>query len=219
MTDAFSISALLELSVKYEANGLRQKIVKGLAQYFPSALPAYDILSDRNKSDKSFSYPFNAVSQIIALAVALDKAAPSLLPYALLKLVRWTSDETAGPIIDGVQARGKHITLSPKLQRSLLQGKPALYQAAREAVLPRIFQAGGCFGDCDLERLQFLTRHTKADGFLDPLAKRTFKRFCSECRKNMETDAEEGRRHAWEQLPQMFGLPSWQELADATAEV
>ncbi|GJE90699.1 hypothetical protein PsYK624_068430 [Phanerochaete sordida] len=218
MTDAFSIVALLELSAKYEANSLRHKVLKTLVPYFPSTLEAYDILTDKHKNDKSFIYPFKTIPEIVALAVALEKAAPSLLPYALLKLERCSSDETAGPIIDGVQARGRHIVLSPKLQRALLQGKPALYRQSRETVLPRLFMQSGCFGDCDTQRWLYLTKHTKPDGFLDPLPKRTFKRFCLECRMSLERDAEEGRRATWNQLPATFGLASWQELERATIE-
>lgn len=91
---------------------------------------------------------------------------------------------------------------------------------SKQTVLPRIFEPATCIdGDeCDRERLKYIAKHSKSDGHIDPLPKRTFKHFCSECKSSLEHDAETGRRKVWDQLPIAFGLPCWDELAKTTFE-
>lgn len=222
LDDAFFLAALLELSAKYEVASLRQRVVKILLPLFPTSLPAYDALAERMKQDR-FKHPFKLAPPLVALARALEHAAPALLPYALLRLQRCADSESGfGYVVDGVEGRGgKRIYLSLNLQRAVLRGRSGLCRVSRTVVFPRMFSSNLCilFDGCDSARLAVIAKYMKADGYLDPFTKRPFKSFCPDCRKMLEDDAEVGRLKAWEQLPEIFGLPGWQELGRMTFEI
>ena len=122
-------------------------------------------------------------------------------------------------VIDGVAGRGgRRVCLEPDLQRALINGRFALAKLAKLVVLPRVFDPSACYDDCNRERLRYIAKHAKADGHLDPLARRTFKNFCPECKRALEEDAEAGRKKVWDQLPMVFGLPPWEDLGRLTME-
>lgn len=220
LDDAFFLGALLQLSAKYEVSSLRNRVVRILDPLFPTTLLGYDNLMDKKRQPTALTIPFSSTSQLVVLASTLSKAAPSLLPFLLLRLLRVAAaQEDFAFVIDGVEGRGeKRIFLEPDVQRALINGRFALAKLAKVTVLPRIFEPSNCYEECNRERIKYIAKHAKADGHLDPLARRTFKNFCPECRRVLEEDAEAGRKKVWEQLPLVFGLPSWEDLTKLTVE-
>lgn len=177
-------------------------------------------MDKKRQSTASLTAPFSSTSQLVVLASTLSKSAPSLLPFLLLRLLRVAAaQEDFAFVIDGVEGRGgKRILLEPDVQRALINGRFALAKLAKVVVLPRIFEPANCYDDCNRERLKYIAKHAKADGQLDPLARRTFKNFCVECKRVLEEEAEAGRKKVWEQLPLVFGLPPWEDLSRLTVE-
>ena len=154
-------------------------------------------MDKKRQSTTSLTVPFSSVSQLVVLASTLAKSAPSLLPYLLLRLLRVAAaQEDFAFIIDGVEGRnGRRIYLEPDIQRALINGRFSLAKLAKVTVLPRIFEPSNCYEfDCNRERIMYITKHSKSDGRLDPLARRTFKNFCPECKRVLEEEAEVGRR-------------------------
>ena len=206
------------MSAKYETHNLRRKVIALLLSTFPTTLPAYNSLIEKAKNDKSFRPPFKTVPELVALANAFQIAAPILLPYALLKMQR-IADADLTYITDGVQGRGTRIYLADDLQRCVLRGRPALTRACRTIVIPNIFVPAQCVeGFCDTEKINYMSKHIRADGYMDPLLQRSFKHFCRDCKEVLDTEAKAGRLNVWTQLPELFGLPPWEALEGSTAD-
>lgn len=199
------MAAVLQLSAKYEAHSLRKKVIGLLSDIFPTSFEAYSATQERCTLQISYL----SIPILCALVIAFEVAAPSLLPYSLLRLQRVASDHLMY-ILDGVEGRGRRLYLTPTLQRAVLQGRPGCSRVSRTIVFPSLFRTSQCVkAFCDSERLAYLGKICKPDGYLDPLQRRELGHvyLCNKCREVLETDYQAGRPKVWEQLPGIFGLP------------
>ncbi|KIP08881.1 hypothetical protein PHLGIDRAFT_358088 [Phlebiopsis gigantea 11061_1 CR5-6] len=215
--NAVRLSAVLQLSSKYEVAELHLKAVEILTPICPVTLSTYYALDAKLRAGESLSVEclLNTLPALIAVANAASTAAPHLLPFVLLQLIR-TSDGDNDVIFGGVIHNNKCIMLKPHLQTSLMNGRSTLTRLARDIVYPSVFGHScpeeGFF--CDSLRIQVLSELYRWDGFLDPLRRQAniFAHFCGSCKNRIKADMFSGRAAVWSELPKAFGLSSWQEL-------
>ena len=184
---------------------------------FPTTLAAYSALRARLLADPTDSHLFNSIPEYVALVCALDKTSPHLLPSALLRLTRIVGG-SMDFVFDGVQGRSRHVYLPPHLQRALVQGRLKLSILARTAVYPELFKPSTIL-HCGCGRYQgnALYLMVQDNGYVDPIKdnSQALDEFCAPCKKTLQDKAKMGRSKVWDELPQAFGLPSWEELTKA----
>lgn len=221
MADPCAAVAILKLSEKYEAHKLRRRVITALAPLFPTTLAAFDELRSRGALPQS--YQLRLIYHIISLELALESAAPSFLP-SLLHFMAGQKTDVLDLILSGGEDYTKTLILSPKVKHALLLAKQRLSTLGRKEVFAKMFEVGACeqAERCNALRLAFIIDFQGPDGYLDPLQlARAFGQdlpelFCSSCTGAIAQSIGEGRARVWEQLPRIFALPSWKELAKDT---
>jgi hypothetical protein len=214
------MAALLKLGAKYEAHSLRRKAIDILAPSFPTQFADYITLQEKKRRDAALNLTgFNTVPELFALVLAFEVAAPSLLPYGLHKLQR-EADTDLTYIVDGVDGREGRLYLTSTLQRALLRGRPAVSRLSRTVVFPTMFDDSCPESLCDAAKLAFLAQNCRPDGYLDPLLWRSFGHVAGDaaCSEMIEHNYRVGRQKVWKQLPQVYGLQSWETLEARTLE-
>lgn len=210
------------MSSKYEAHGLRAQILEYLQPYFPTTLEGWWA----KKRSFSARTPFSEKGAIIALANAAEHAAPHLLPAAFLQLNRYF--ETHGQWHIG-ELNGAPVALHPSLMVAFWSGRKRLGKLTEAVVYPRMLR---CMPDdsdvirqrwyeCEPGRAATVRRLQRVNGCImnpfefskdkpawDPMW------FCAICLENLEHDYRVGTRQVWQQLPEVFGLPSWDVLLE-----
>lgn len=214
--DVHRILAVLKLSNKYDAQGIRQRVIEGLSPFIPTTFSDFDswTLGSDNPLDLGNHSPFVATDDILGLAAIAEHSAPIFVPFALYGL-QCIDPASLSNVLDGVPARRGRFILSPRLQRAYLQGRLKLTALSRKEVYPSLFSRSQCRTSltCDSLRLALIQSLQETDGYLDPLWPYSIlDGFCVGCDFALKTEQSTGRRKVWKELPGVFELPSWEEL-------
>lgn len=150
--------------------------------------------------------------------MVFEHAAPIFLPFLLYRVQHLPVDRLQA-LAAQQTAQKDNILLSPEMREKILLGRMKLTALARMEVLASVIRPGTCNTNnvCNAARLIFLSTLTKVDGFIDPLPKyRPHQYLCSQCATAVAADMDAGRAKVWDQLPRIFGLPTWEELRSQT---
>ncbi|KAJ7610468.1 hypothetical protein FB45DRAFT_875820 [Roridomyces roridus] len=192
------LAGVLRLSTKYEIGFLRQRALQHLATVSPLTVEEFDKIS----STRTFNgWP----AQHLALADALDMKWS--MPYTMYTI-------SCSLTVDQLMSAASDVHLSPSVLRnvkhtfSFLRGPPSSGCASLDRCRPR--------------RAEILSLLLDKEGISPMNSFPPFfwtglfiKEFCASCHSEMRTQYEESRRRVWAELPEMFGLPSWEKLRAA----
>lgn len=214
--DIHEVLAVLKLSNKYDAQGIRQRVIEGLSTFIPTTFSDFEAwtLGSDNPLALSNHSPFIATDDFLGLATIAEHSAAIFVPFALYGL-QCIDPASLSKVLDGVPARRGHFILSPRLQRAYLQGRLKLTALSRKEVYPSLFSKSQCQTAlaCDSLRLSLIQSLQETDGYLDPLWPYSIlDGFCLGCNFALTTEQSAGRRKVWKELPGVFELPSWEEL-------
>ncbi|KAJ7753391.1 hypothetical protein DFH07DRAFT_824300 [Mycena maculata] len=239
-TDIFVIAGVLRLSHKYGIDYLRRRAFVHLTSAFFTTLSAYD---DSIEADDGIpwklpswaipdSYVFPALVYVVQLA--REVGGLWILPYAFYQLAEACPNKP--DVLSCIKLdsfAGFPALLSEDDQSSFVKGYCVQISTATSDVLrflrtPQIIPGCRTPHGCLLSRLEALdlthsdldTAAFKADPLLlwygrdwDRLADA-----CDTCVASLKAASQATRQAFWDQLPQMYGLPPWEELEKIKAE-
>ncbi|KAJ7078235.1 hypothetical protein C8R43DRAFT_1053405 [Mycena crocata] len=219
------ISSVLRMSHKYEVDVLRKRALIHLSAIYPTTLTEYDRMAD----DSCPWFP-NASSQYFTvIMLARQVSALWLLPSAFYRTCNKIHTEA---IIGG----GRFSSLSTPDKIACVMGVRVLETTCASQALSFLsdpLQIPGCaLAGCTKSRLQCrfdaedwrAVSPREATGLpylpLELWGTEDWDRLqvCDHCLTLMKTSQLEARQSIWEQLPAIFGLPSWTELEKLKVE-
>jgi hypothetical protein len=216
-TDFSVIAGILRLSTKYDVGFLRQQATQHLLSVYSATLDGWD------QRDSPPMIPVFQGRPFAAVRLAREIDIPIILPAAMYGCARSAIER----ILDGITLPdGSSIDLDWRDKRSCIIARTRL----SDAILMRTFKfldhhPSGCstLARCAIGRLKHL-RKLQAKFFNTPgprpLTKRFLKGFekdvCDCCYTTSHASFVAARQALWDDLPGIFGLPSWQQLRAAT---
>ncbi|KAF7295792.1 BTB domain-containing protein [Mycena chlorophos] len=224
------ILGCLSLSHKYDVPDLRQRASEHLAYGCPTTLAERDALVT---SDKPGSWDVNhtRIGDIMKIIRVSRVCAPWALPSMFLTLSAHiaTSPSAVEFVVETKDKEpfmddDKDLSFSRDESNAFLEGHSAAAQRAAAGLLgvyanPALIV--GCTDElrCALLRLatfqvmhETLQRAAVVNGLIDVQTASTTSKLCATCAGVVERQAVSIREAFWEQLPILFGLPSWAEL-------
>ena len=211
------VAGILRLSTKYDVKYLRRQSMQHLLSVYTATLDGWD---QRNTD----LIPAFSGRPLAVYCLAREVDIPIILPAALYGCATSAFEI----LLDGVTLRDdSHIELNWRDKRTCIVARSRL----SDVLLGRIFKflldhrPPGCStaANCTAGRMKHL-RKLQAKSLTmagpRPLSKRFLKGFeddvCDCCYAASQASFVAARRALWDDLPSIFGLPSWQELRAAT---
>ncbi|KAJ7057702.1 hypothetical protein C8F01DRAFT_991607 [Mycena amicta] len=209
------IAALLRLSTKYNVDFLRRRALAHISSLYPTTIQDWE-----QRKDNAIEV-FNARPFAVFL-LAKETGHQALLP-ACMYLCADTVD--INDILDGLKSiDGKHIELDWPDKRACIRGRQNLLLALRAEVFG--FLTGGlkipnCTSPqrCDSAKLRWLQSLEASLGngcpgiFSIKFPWPSFRKaICDTCYTASYTDSMHHRQAIWDNLPQYFDMPPWEEL-------
>ncbi|KAJ7490872.1 hypothetical protein FB451DRAFT_1124434 [Mycena latifolia] len=224
----------LRLSHKYEVDYLRRRALIHLSSQYRTTLSEWDSgLNSYSYSRSSDLSPLRLISwmwpdddafQICVIQLAREVDALWLLPTAFYDLSS-SYDQHGRKIFHGVVYNGTPTSLCVQDQDSLLQGHAIQTRATTRDIMKFLFyppDIEGCTSSaCSGNRLNRLRVEWDDlhDHCLPPLDvwveddwESLEEDVCRTCITEMKRTHAEARQAFWDALPEMYGLPPWEEL-------
>ncbi|KAF7291170.1 BTB domain-containing protein [Mycena indigotica] len=206
-----TISGILRLSHKYDVQFLRRRALQHLDTGYPTSLAVYEISGTETFSSDGLD------DSLLTIRVASEVGASWVLPTAFYFLcysdMRDILNSPQWPLLSPVDQETTIVSYTKQ-------------RLACPPILPflRIPFVEGCTSlkECDDYRVQNLA-NVHNWNISDPLGSyRDWTPFenliCAYCLKQAEEYHRQARRKLWDELPEIYGLPSWEELERAKAE-
>ncbi|KDQ49704.1 hypothetical protein JAAARDRAFT_143080 [Jaapia argillacea MUCL 33604] len=211
------VAAVARLSTKYETPYLRRRTIDHLLSVYPSSPMAWD-----SRSDSRLIPPFEGeLAAYLMLAFECDiKVILPALYYSACK----------GPLADTLAALNSvNRSTNMDVCTPFLLGRDRLRHAETQSTLAFLiwgFPFRDCPHRCDVKegllraRSEALARSTvgasgEEETYVEwcithPSWVGEHHNFCATCCEIIKDTIEEGRRNAWEKLPELFGLSDWE---------
>ncbi|KAJ7500465.1 hypothetical protein B0H11DRAFT_1714417 [Mycena galericulata] len=216
----FDVAAgCLRLSHKYGVDYLRRRALVHLSSVYHSKLSTRDI-AEHYLSD---SHPPGESHEIYAVEVFREVDALWLLPYAFYNL-SWAFNRSKvdTDVFHGGDYIGIPIGLSMRDQESFLQGHAiqSHYAIKILSFLTDPFDIEGCTSPAECAIARFRAAGNIQDRYLDDTLNAwsevghwdMLESVCPICLAALKTTHEAARQAFWDELPGIYGLPSWEEL-------
>ena len=207
------------MASKYQADGLRKRVITILRGIYPDTLQGWDNV--RTESHHPSTHLLHRLalddlaSHVAIINAAGDAEAQILLPAAMLRLFRRGIKD----IVEAARASQLDATL-------FLEALPALSTLSRTHSFALLFShemricneclsLSQCYAvrHTILRELEKPSRAYVADPFVTASSSEgTAYNFCRPCGEAFQASHEIGRRQAWEELPACFKLPHWQTM-------
>ncbi|KAJ7221387.1 hypothetical protein GGX14DRAFT_669561 [Mycena pura] len=216
----------LRLGHKYGVDYLRRRALGHLSSMFRTTLSEWDATGNSEVEDKGDRLPSSVVtwtfvveSVICAIQLAREVEALWVLPGAFYCLSE-NYKELREKIFHEVVYDGITANLSVQDQQDFLRGSDAQIASTFEVMRslggpPSIIEGCTSTQDCIVERLRVL-QEAISDHSRSPLvvglSGHLMKKLCPHCLAVLKQKHEEARQAFWDELPQMYGLPPWNEL-------
>ncbi|KAF7353937.1 hypothetical protein MVEN_01080000 [Mycena venus] len=222
-TDFDTICACLRLSHKYGVDYLRRRALVHLSCRYPTTLPGCDALEAKIIS-RSWKRPTNDAFRIFLVQLAREVDAPWILPYNFY-LFGASFAKLGTAIFHGAVYNDIPVSLSREDQDAFLNG----YFMQKEITKSEIFRflwsprkIEGCTSTvaCLEARLNtFDTIHepdwvsTTDEPLHAWIAENwTTIGICPSCLTHCRKAHQDARQAFWDRLPEIYGLPSWEQL-------
>ncbi|KAL0572671.1 hypothetical protein V5O48_009295 [Marasmius crinis-equi] len=206
-------SAVLRLSTKYQVERLRQRAHTLLSNLYPMSLARWDARDSITNLESFEARPF----AVYLLAKETDL--PTILPAALYLCA---DSQDINYILEGLKSHdGIHIELPWPEKKACIRAREALSLALRTrmfAFLTGHISFPGCrsVSTCNGARLKWL------QGVEASLGSGVFSvsfpweqlqiSICEYCFTTSQNHHDVERGKLWDELPEMFGLPPWNQL-------
>ncbi|KAJ7119091.1 hypothetical protein C8R44DRAFT_707401 [Mycena epipterygia] len=229
-----SIVGVLRLSHKYGVDYLRRRALIHLSSGHHNTLSETDCASYTGDPDPSRSLseimswpgPDSDVSHMCTIQLAREIDAPWVLPLAFYNLSA-VFHEVGNIIFHGAVYNGLPVSLSMQDQQTFLIGHNSQNTSTYAAILqflsyPRSADIEGCKSParCTAERLNAVesSREMTCDSPSIPLDIwdsddwDILQDVCPACLAVLKDAHQHARQAFWDKLPEMYGLPCWEEL-------
>ncbi|KAJ7048647.1 hypothetical protein C8F01DRAFT_1070369 [Mycena amicta] len=206
-----TIAGILRLSHKYDVQYLRRRALQHLDTGYPTSLAVYEVSGAETFSSDGLD------DSLLTIRVASEVGATWVLPTAFYFLcysdMREILNSPQWPLLSAVDRETTIVSYTKQ-------------RLACPPVLPflRIPFVEGCTSlkDCDEYRVQNL-ENVHNWNISDPLGSyRDWSPFenliCAYCLKMAEMYHRQARKKLWDGLPEIYGLPAWDELEKLKAE-
>ncbi|KAK7020331.1 hypothetical protein R3P38DRAFT_2967546 [Favolaschia claudopus] len=221
----------LHLGNKYGVDYLRARALNHLSSGYPTTLSGFDLLNHYRPDitasaleEQSWESPSDATFTLRAIQLARVVDAPWILPAAFYALS--SNFNRVGLVaFHGVLYNGVEIKLTMQEQRSFLQGYNVQRNGTVADALRFLFDPENIPGckhppQCVVERwkgLEYIREFIRSHP-ADPLLTwewsdwKQLHGMCSKCLKTLKEIHQDARQTFWNQLPETYGLPSWDVL-------
>ncbi|KAJ7610474.1 hypothetical protein FB45DRAFT_844591 [Roridomyces roridus] len=205
------VAGVLRLSTKYDIGFLRHRALLHLASASPLSLEEFDKVLSTSTFGNGDTFP---------RLIMADNLGPEWSKAYPLYVVSCAQIET---VLSGVQLVPGHpkVLLSPSLQRTCIIARTELLAAQVYHTLsflymipvPECTLQAQCRSTRDLLRGSFISKKP-----IHPLMRLNSTEswdklnLCAACLKAATAELVAGRRRVWETLPEILGLPSWEQL-------
>ncbi|KAJ7490881.1 hypothetical protein FB451DRAFT_1221319 [Mycena latifolia] len=202
-----AVAGILRLSNKYEVPYLRRRALVHLSSVYPTKLSDLDVSTQTDAPAwKRRSWKTSVSIHVTAIVLAREVNAPWIIPYAFYRLGNVSEAKIIQKALCSTLPEGWSATLtSCDILRFLYYPSTAIEGCtSREA--------------CTSARLRAFTY------LKEPLAQLTDPLFiwepedwaefkiCSACSTSLKQTHQEARQAFWDKLPEMYGMPGWEEL-------
>ncbi|KAJ7314381.1 hypothetical protein DFH08DRAFT_1041477 [Mycena albidolilacea] len=212
--------AILRLSHKYDVGYLRRRALQHLGPIYPTTLAGYDARAGKNKLS-----PATFIRHTSTLTTAVEVGALWLLPVVYYGMCRYDLAQILVPD-SSWRALGDHGRTT-----SLLGHSTQITQFPKIISFLCVSAAAGevCENWINCNRLRMsvnlnITRNMKRAEMRAPLDMEIcwarMKNFglCSNCLVEARSLHAVATQDLWDRLPQMFGLPGWENLEELKGE-
>ncbi|KAJ6509142.1 hypothetical protein C8R47DRAFT_10947 [Mycena vitilis] len=236
-TDFDTICGCLRLSHKYGVEYLRRRALVHLSSRHPSALSDFDVLINSMALSTSWKRPEIRSYAILLIQVCREVDALWIIPYGFYVLAYYFG-QLASEIFHGTVYKDLSVSLSAADQPSFLRGYLIQRDHAKDEVLRFLLspvKIQGCTDvvRCLQERVAAFNavsgNHSEPGQATAPLHIWSasewglLRKACPTCLESLKTTFQEARQAFWDKLPEIYGLPPWEELrkmkADAMSEL
>ncbi|KAJ7119165.1 hypothetical protein C8R44DRAFT_878665 [Mycena epipterygia] len=234
LTTLDSIVGCLRLSHKYGVDYLRRRALVHLSSRYRTALSERDSCTyyinpppSRSASDiVSWPWPEEDAHTICVIQLAREVDALWVLPGAFYNL---SADfySVGSNVFHGVVYNGAPTSLSLQDQQMFLIGHNLQIASTHADILqflsyPRSVDIAGCESPthCDGERLVAIENSREMIRLLTSIPLRIWEsddwdrldELCPPCMEELQKTHQDARQALWDKLPEMYGLPPWEEL-------
>ncbi|KAJ7753407.1 hypothetical protein DFH07DRAFT_744413 [Mycena maculata] len=238
-TEFETIVGCLRLSHKYEVDYLRRRALVHLTSQYRTTLSEWDTSTyDEDDEDDparsalditSFKSPFGQAHEICVIELAREVDAPWLLPLAFYSLSAQFSMYPGRDVFLGAVHNGVPTSLSAEDQERFLAGHLIQTQSALAEILRFLsdpLDIVGCTSamDCARARFRAIARageynHDYPSVPLHIWGSNEWQTLdvCPTCLAVLEETHEAARQVFWDKLPEIYGLPPWEELEEMKA--
>ncbi|KAJ6567010.1 hypothetical protein B0H19DRAFT_990737 [Mycena capillaripes] len=230
-TDFDTVCGCLRLSHKYGVDYLRRRALVHLSSRYPTTLSDCEAMPTTRSWERPTAYSY--LLFIYQLAREVDAA--WLLPYVCYVLC-WSLEAGLGTaIFHGAIYNGISVSLSAQDHESFLRGYRVQKESMHNDILRFLFSPAKIPGCTDparclqvrFEVLDAFSQRIKAGGpgySSQPLHTwpaqyywTMLHKACPTCLAHLKTRYQRARQGFWDRLPEMYGLPPWEELEKTKA--
>ncbi|ESK92286.1 hypothetical protein Moror_4684 [Moniliophthora roreri MCA 2997] len=213
------LSGILRLSTKYQVDYLRQRVYRVLSELYPTTLEEWDARDAFVNLETFEARPF------AVFLLAKETNLPTLLPAALYLCA---DSQDIGFILDGLPSiDNTHIELDWPDKKACIRARETLSIALRTRLFA--FLTGQMdFPGCHRTSMCNNTRWKWLQGVEASLGSGVFSvsfpwaqyqsGVCDSCHRLSRDHYVAERQKLWDELPVLFGLPTWEELRRAVQD-
>ncbi|KAF7353921.1 BTB domain-containing protein [Mycena venus] len=228
------VVGVLRLSHKYGVDYLRRRALVHLSSAYQTTLSECDDSSYYgDESDpscpasliRSWEWPDDPAYYLVSVHLAREVDAPWILPYAFYCLASAYPRKLGVAVYHGAVYNGVSITLSMQDQQTLVLGHTKQNASSAVDILRFLSyppKLKGCASPekCFSERLQAMENNREnlrlscghPLGLWDDDEWEWLENLCPACLAALKKTHENARQAFWDELPEIYALPSWEEL-------
>lgn len=226
-TDSETVLGILRFSHKYGVDYLRRRALVHLSsRYFTTLSDRDDSYDPSASSWKRPSWPVDSLAvHVEAIQLARQVDALWILPYAFYDAATVSDSEELRNVLGSSIPDGWSASLSAEDQASFLKGYLTQMHSSSAEILrflhhPLIIEDCTTAQKCTSERLAAFSHMDDLVGrSMDPLDVwiaddwETME-ICVTCLASLQKTHREARAAFWDKLPEIYGLPGWEELKE-----
>ncbi|KAH8797122.1 hypothetical protein DL96DRAFT_1478853 [Flagelloscypha sp. PMI_526] len=216
------IAGILRISHKYDCSIFRSRALRHLSIRCSTTLNDY---THRDYISNSIFGSYNSFEEraygLDFVSLIYEVGALWCLPVHYRTLTTWIPESLAA-ILDGIEFQSRHYKITSDQQITMISGKEFLRRELTALMKTIHSPSPDCAQNgCQRAHKVLLATFIRLSPSIasNPWFSRWFDLenstvypFCMLCREKAKQDFQNLRQESWNRLPQVFGLPSWDEL-------